>query len=110
MLPVMAHNLLQSIDLLAKSSENFSIRCVEGLVANKNTCEAYIEKSLAMCTALAPVIGYESAAAIAKESYKTGQTVRELARNQGVLPEAEITKLLDPWRMTGLTGSRKGTR
>jgi len=105
MLPVMAHNLLQSINLIAKSSENFSSRCVEGLVANKSRCEAYIEGSLAMCTGLAPVIGYESAAAIAKESYKTGQTVREVAKSQDVLPEAEITKLLDPWRMTGLTCS-----
>lgn len=110
MLPVMAHNLLQSIDLLGKSAENFSSRCVEGLVANKDTCEGFIEKSLAMCTALAPVIGYEPAAAIAKESYKTGQTVRELARSQGVLSEAEIKKLLDPWRMTGASGSRNRAR
>jgi fumarate hydratase, class II len=107
MLPVMAHNLLQSIDLLAKSADNFSSRCVEGLVANKATCEGFIEKSLAMCTALAPAIGYESAAAIAKESYRTGQTVRELARKQGVLPEKKINELLDPWRMTGASGSRK---
>jgi fumarate hydratase class II len=83
---------------------------VEGLVANKDTCEGFIEKSLAMCTALAPAIGYEPAAAIAKESYKTGQTVRELARSQGILPEAKIKELLDPWRMTGGTGSRKRAR
>lgn len=110
MFPVMTHNLLQSIDLLAKSAENFSSRCVEGLVANKDTCEAYIEKSLAMCTALVPAIGYEPAAAIAKESYKTGQTVRELARSQRILPEAKIKDLLDPWRMTGASGSRNRTR
>ena len=107
MLPVMAHNLLQSIDLLSKSAENFSSRCVEGLVANKDVCEGFIEKSLAMCTALAPAIGYDSAAALAKESYKTGQTVRELARSQGVLPEAKIKELLEPWRMTGAFGSGK---
>jgi fumarate hydratase, class II len=110
MLPVMAHNLLQSIDLIAKSAENFSSRCVEGLVANKDICEGFIEKSLAMCTAFVPVIGYEPAAAIAKESYKTGQTVREVARSQGVLSEAKIKELLDPWRMTGATGSRKRAR
>jgi fumarate hydratase class II len=110
MLPVMAHNLLQSIDLIAKSAENFSSRCVEGLVANKDTCEGFIENSLAMGTALAPAIGYEPAAAIAKESYKTGQTVREVARRQGVLPEAKIKELLDPWRMTGATGSQKRAR
>lgn len=107
MFPVMAHNLLQSIELLSKSAENFSSRCVEGLVANTDVCEGYIEKSLAMCTALAPVIGYDSAAALAKESYKTGQTVREVARSQSVLPEAKIKELLDPWRMTGARGSRK---
>jgi fumarate hydratase class II len=110
MFPVMTHNLLQSIDLLAKSAENFSGRCVEGLVANKDTCEACIEKSLAMCTALVPAIGYEPAAAIAKESYKTGQTVRELARSQRILPEAKIKGLLDPWRMTGASGFRNRAR
>jgi fumarate hydratase class II len=83
---------------------------VEGLVANKDICEGFIEKSLALCTALAPVIGYEPAAAIAKESYKTSQTVREVARSQGILPEAKIKELLDPWRMTGAIGSRKKTR
>jgi fumarate hydratase, class II len=110
MLPVMAHNLLQSIDLLAKSAENFSSRCVEGLVAHKDICEKYIEKSLTMCTALAPVIGYESAAAIAKESYQTGQTVRETVRRHGLLPDSKIKYLLDPWRMTGATGSPKRGR
>jgi fumarate hydratase class II len=110
MLPVMAHNLLQSIDLLAKSAVNFSSRCVEGLVANKETCEGYIERSLAMCTALAPVIGYDTAAALAKESYKTGQTIRELARSQRVLPEAKIKELLDPWRMTGANAFQKRAR
>ena len=107
MFPVMAHNLLQSIDLLSKSAENFSCRCVEGLVANKEVCEGFIEKSLAMCTGLVPAIGYEEAAVLAKKSYETGQTIRELARGQGVLPEAKIKDLLDPWRMTGAIGSPK---
>ena len=53
-----------------------------------------------MCTALAPVIGYDAAAKIAKESHKTGKTVRQLALEQKVLPEAELNKLLDPWSMT----------
>ena len=60
-----------------------------------------IEKSLAMVTALAPVIGYDAAAAIAKESYATGKTVREIARERQVLPEDQLDRLLDPFRMTG---------
>jgi len=79
-------------------------------MANKVTGEGFIEKILAMGTALVPVIGYESAAAIANEPYQTGQTVRALARSQGVLPEAKIKELLDPWRMTGAIGSRRKTR
>ena len=101
MLPVMAHNLLQSIELLAHAAENFAVRCVDGIVANKETCQGLIEKSLAMCTALAPAIGYEAAAAIAKESYRTGSTVREVARQKRVLSEDKLKELLDPWRMTG---------
>ncbi|RMH35279.1 MAG: class II fumarate hydratase [Nitrospirae bacterium] len=100
MLPVMAYNLLQSIELLARSSENFRVRCIEGITANRAVCEGMIERSLAMCTALAPVIGYEAAAEIAKESYRTGKTVREVARARHILPDAQLNQLLDPWRMT----------
>jgi fumarate hydratase class II len=59
-----------------------------------------VEKSLSMVTSLNPHIGYERAAALAKEAFKTGKTIRELCREQKVLPEAELTKALDPWRMT----------
>ena len=110
MLPVMAHNLLQSIELLARSAKNFAVRCVDGIVANKETCQGWIERSLAMCTALAPVIGYEAAAGIAKEAYRTGKTVRELAIEHKVLPEAQLTALMDPWRMTGIGGGRSKSR
>jgi fumarate hydratase class II len=100
MLPVMAYNLLQSIELLARAAENFAARCVEGIAANAEGCRDSIEQSLAMCTALAPEIGYDAAAAIAKEAYQTGKTVREVARSRHVLPEARLEVLLDPWRMT----------
>ena len=110
MLPVMAHNLLQSIELLARSAKNLAVRCVDGIVANKETCQGWIERSLAMCTALAPVIGYEAAAGIAKEAYRTGKTVRELAKEHKVLPEAQLTALLDPWRMTEPGTGRSKTR
>ena len=111
MLPVMAHNLLQSIALLARASENLARRCVEGIAADQERCRAGIEQSLAMCTALAPEIGYEAAAQIAKEAYKTGQTVRAVALQRKVLPTARLNHLLDPWRMTepGLAGGKPGS-
>jgi len=100
MMPVMAHNLLESIRLLAASANNFTDRCVSGIVANVERCNDMIEKSLAMCTALAPEIGYDEAAAIAKESYKTGRTVREIALEKRVLSAERLNELLDPMRMT----------
>ncbi len=110
MLPVMAHNLLESVALLASASDNFASRCVEGIAADEARCRASIEQSLAMCTALAPEIGYEAAAQIAKEAFKTGKTVREVALMKKVLPESRLNHLLDPWRMTepGLTGGKPG--
>jgi fumarate hydratase class II len=110
MLPVMAHNLLESVALLARVSENFAVRCVEGIAADQERCRAGIEQSLAMCTALAPEIGYEAAARIAKEAYRTGKTVREVALKNKVLPESRLKHLLDPWRMTepGLAGGKPG--
>lgn len=111
MLPVMAHNLLQAISLLARASENFASRCVEGITADQERCRAGIEQSLAMCTALAPEIGYEAAAQIAKEAYKTGKTVREIAIQNKALPPSRLKRLLDPRRMTepGLTGAKPGS-
>jgi len=111
MLPVMAYNLLQSIDLLATASNNFSAKCIEGIKANEERCKSLIEESLAMCTALAPAIGYEAAAKIAKDAYKTGKTVRQVAKEQKVLPDKKLAQLLDPWRMTkpgGPVGSAGG--
>ena len=111
MLPVMAYNLLQSIELLATASENFAAKCIEGITANEERCKSLIEQSLAMCTALAPEIGYEAAAKLAKEAYRTGKTVRQVAREQRVLPETRLNELLDPWRMTepgGPVGSAGG--
>ena len=101
MLPVMAYNLLQSIELLARASENFTMRCILGITADEERCRNTIEQSLAMCTALVPEIGYDAAAKIAKEAHRTGKTVREVARSQHVLPEDRLNALLDPWRMTG---------
>jgi fumarate hydratase class II len=111
MLPVMAYNLLQSIELLSTVSTNFAAKCIDGIKANEERCKSLIEESLAMCTALAPEIGYEAAAKLAKDAYKSGKTVRQIAKEQKVLPEKQLTELLDPWRMTesgGPVGSAGG--
>jgi fumarate hydratase class II len=100
MLPVVAHNLIESIQILSVAARIFAEKCIKGITANEERCRAYIENSLAMSTALVPAIGYEKASLIAKEAYETGKTVRELAMLQKVLPEAELEKLLDPMRMT----------
>jgi fumarate hydratase class II len=109
MMPVMAHNLLQSIDLLANATDQFNERCLQGLEADRERCEGLIEESLAMCTALAPVIGYDQAAAIAKQAHETGRTVREVAIAEEVLPEEELKGLLDPRPMTeaGIPGKTR---
>jgi fumarate hydratase class II len=100
MKPVIAYNLLWSMTLLSNIAALLADTCVKGIKANKEVCEGFIEKSLAMCTALAPKIGYDKAADIAKESYKTGKTVRQLASEMNLMTKAELDKLLDPRRMT----------
>jgi len=108
MMPVMAHNLLESIRLLAASATNFADRCVVGIQADEVRCAEMVEKSLAMCTALAPEIGYDAAAAIAKESYKTGKTVREIALEKNILSPERLREILDPLRMTNPGIAAKG--
>ncbi len=100
MMPLIAHNLLQSIALLAAASGQFTERCLKGLLADRERCRGTIEQSLAMVTALAPVIGYDRAAKLAKTAYESGRTVREVAKEEKVLPEDELEKLLDPRPMT----------
>src|SRR5580704_14018972 len=100
MMPVMAHDLLESIRLLANAIDAFCEKCVRGIVANKERCRELVELSMAMVTSLAPIIGYDRAAEIAKESAKTGKTVREICRERHVLPEPELHRALDPVEMT----------
>jgi fumarate hydratase class II len=100
MMPLIAFNLLQSIEILGNASRLLAEKCVEGIVANRERCEELVERSLAMVTSLVPKIGYDAAAEIAKESVKTGKTVRELCREKKVLPEDELEEALDPWGQT----------
>ena len=100
MMPLIAHNVLESVRLLASGVEVFTRRCVEGIEPDEARCGQMIEQSLAMCTSLAPKIGYDQAAAIAKEAYATGQTVRQVAAAKAVLPAAELSATLNPTAMT----------
>ena len=100
MMPVMAHDLLESIRLLANAVDIFCDKCVRGIVADEERCRELVELSMAMVTSLSPEIGYDRAAEIAKESAKTGRTIREIAREKKVLPEEELKRALDPIRMT----------
>jgi fumarate hydratase class II len=100
MMPVMAYNLLQSIELLGRAATVFADRCVSGLEANRERCENLVEQSLAMCTSLAPLIGYDKAADVAKESHKTGKTVRQVAAEKKLLAEGDLHKAMDARRMT----------
>ena len=100
MMPVIAFNLLQSIEILGNAAELMAERCIDGLEANEERCRELVEGSLAMCTALAPKIGYDAAASIAKEAFATGRTVREIATERQVLPPAELERTLDPYGQT----------
>jgi fumarate hydratase, class II len=95
MLPVIAYNLLQSIELLAAATRVFAEKCVVGISANPKICAAYIEKSLALVTGLVPKIGYDRAAAIAKKAYESGKTVREIATEESILSVEELNRLLE---------------
>jgi fumarate hydratase class II len=101
MMPVMGLRLLEAVTFSANVVKAFTEKCVRGIEANRERCEEMVERSLAMVTALAPVIGYDAAARIAREALATGKTVREVVRASRLLPEKELDKLLNPWRMTG---------
>lgn len=100
MMPMMGHAILESIRLLGGGVLAFAEKCLENLEPNPEACEASVEKSLSLVTGLNPYIGYEKAASLAKEAFKTGKTIREICREQQILPEEELAEALDPWRMT----------
>ena len=99
MMPVAAYNLLQSISLLAASANNFAEQCVRGIQAT-DVGPAMVEKGLMLGTALAPAIGYDASAAIAKEAAATGQTIREVAKQRTQISDTELAQLLNPEDMT----------
>jgi fumarate hydratase class II len=99
MLPLIAYNLLQSIELLSNAAENLTDQSVTGIQATERGPEL-VAKGLMLATALAPEIGYDRAAEISKEAYKTGRTIREVAREKTDLSEEELDNLLDARKMT----------
>lgn len=100
MMPVMGHATLESVQLLASVTRAFVDFCAEEMEANPETCDAAVEKSLAMVTSLNPLIGYRRAAEVAKKAFLTGKTIREICREEGILPENTLRDALDPWSMT----------
>jgi fumarate hydratase, class II len=100
MMPVMGATALESISLLTGGTQAFVDFCALEMEANEEACEASGEKSLSMVTSLNPHIGYEQAAALAKEAFKSGKTVRQLCEERQVLPPDVLQKALDPWSMT----------
>lgn len=100
MMPVIAYNLLQSIEITARAVHTFVERCVRGIEADREKCMSYVEWSTAMATALSPRLGYERAAEIAKRAFAEGRTVREIAIQEGGIDEGELGRLLRADRMT----------
>ena len=109
MLPVATFNLLMAITLLAKASSNFAVQCVDGITATTHGPEM-VERGIIIGTALAPVVGYDKAAAITKEAGKSGRTIREVAREQTDLNDDQLREILDPEKMVvpGLEGGPTG--
>ncbi len=100
MMPLMADVVLESIRLLARATAAFCDRCLSGMEANPQACEAAVEQSLSLATGLNPYIGYEQAAALAKEAFASGKTIRQLCIEKQIMPEDQLDEALDPWRMT----------
>jgi len=99
--PLIAHNILQSIDLLADSVKNFSLYCVEGIKANKLKIKDHLDNSLMLVTALAPKIGYDNAANIAKKALKNNTKLKHEALKTGLINEKDYDKIVNPIKMIG---------
>ena len=97
--PLIAHNILQSIDLIADSTKNFALYCVKGIKANKKKIQEHLDNSLMLVTALAPHIGYDNAAKIAKTALKNNTTLKFETLKTGLINEKEYKKIVDPKKM-----------
>ena len=100
LMPVMADAALESVRILAGGADVFADKCLQDIQANREKCMAAVEQSLSIVTGLNPYIGYEKAAALAKEAFKTGKTIRQLCEEKEILPPDQLAEGLDPMRMT----------
>ncbi len=98
--PLIIHNILQSIEIMADSSKTFALYCVKGIKADKKRIKSLLENSLMIVTALAPKIGYDNAANIAKAAHKNGTTLKEEVLKTNLISEKEYEKIMDPLKMT----------
>ena len=103
MMPVMTHNLLESIRFLSNAARMFETKCIRGIEANSEHLEKTVERGLMLATALMPVVGYDKATEIAQIAFKENKTIREVAAAVTSLSEIELEKILDPNKMVHLT-------
>ena len=109
MMPVIAWNALHSSTILRESMNVFRTRCVDGITANEDRARELLDRSTAMATALSPYIGYAATAELAKESVKTGRSIRDLVLARGLLDQARLDRILSPDAMTrgGIVGEKE---
>ena len=100
MIPVIAHSLLESIELTASVCDNFRVKCLDGIAADRDRCREYAEKSLATCTSLAPILGYDEAAGLAKRALMENKTVRQVVEDAGLTKDPKVSMALDVMAMT----------
>ena len=110
MMPVIAHNILLSMQILTSTAKVLDEKCVRGITANEAMCSYWVERSAALATALMPHIGYTKAAEVSKQSVKEGVLIRDLVKREKLLPEEQIDEVLDLRKMTeiGVPGGGKG--
>ncbi|MBZ8178739.1 aspartate ammonia-lyase [Oscillatoria salina] len=104
MMPLIAYDLIHSIEILGNTIEVLAKRCLAGIEANQSRCLSYAEGSLALVTALNPHIGYLKAADVAKESLETGKSIRQIVLEKGLMNETELASVLDLEKMSALSG------
>jgi fumarate hydratase class II len=105
MMPMIAYNLLFSIDILTNGINAFTEKCIKGIRANVKRCKEFAEATLAIATALNPVIGYSAAAETAKEALRTGKNIKDVVIEKGILNRNEAERILNPERLTGKRAS-----
>jgi aspartate ammonia-lyase len=103
MMPLIAYNLLFSIEILSSAVNAFTVKCIKGIRPDIKRCREFAELSSAVATALNPIIGYSSAAEVSKEAYRTGKTVLQIVVEKGILRKKVAERLLDPLFLTRRT-------